>query len=288
MPSAVLRLGAYLLAAVCGASACKQAASSSPRDAGDSPVNGAQAAPPRTVASAEPPLDHYAPPSRLEPELRQAGDIAYIELLTGGAQEEQRLPLIIAIHGLGDRPDRFAGFVDAFDVPARIVLPRGLTAHGDGFSWFWFGDGRDVARISSGVEAAAARLARAIDVISRERPTRGKAIVTGFSQGGMLSFALAVLHPELVGAAYPLAGVVPPPLIEKIPDAGRFPPIFALHGEADSVIRLADTRRSVAALKKRGLAVELKTYPGVQHTPSFEMGFELFQQLRKACAGAPG
>ncbi len=275
-----------LLAALAGP-ACKQTSSASTRDAGQSPLNGAQAAPARSVTSADPALDQHVPASRLEPQLRQAGEIAYIELLTGGAREEQRLPLIVAIHGLGDRPDRFVGFVAAFDVPARIVLPRGLIAHGDGFSWFWFGNGRDVARISSGVESAANRLAEAITVIVRERPTRGKAIVTGFSQGGMLSFALALLHPELVGAAYPMAGVVPPPLLAKMPDGGRFPPILALHGEQDSVIRLADTRRSVAALKKRGLSVELKTYPGVQHTPSFEMGFELFQQLRKACAGVP-
>ena len=285
MRSAHLCSSLGLLVALLSVVACRQTSSASTRDAGHSPLNGAQAAPARSVSSADPALDQHVPASRLEPQLKQAGDIAYIELLTGGARAEQHLPLIVAIHGLGDRPDRFVGFVDAFDVPARIVLPRGLTAYGDGFSWFWFGNGRDVARISSGVETAANRLANAIRVIVRERPTRGKAIVTGFSQGGMLSFALALLHPELVSAAYPMAGVVPPQLIAKMPDAGRFPPIIALHGEQDSVIRLADTRRSVAALKKRGLSVELKTYPGVQHTPSFEMGFELFQQLREACGG---
>lgn len=283
MRSSAFRWNLWLLVALVP-SACKQASSASTGDAGASPLNGAQAAPARSVASARPVPSQNVPAARREPELRQAGDIAYIELLTGGAREEQRLPLIVAIHGLGDRPDRFVGFVDAFDVPARIVLPRGLTAHGDGFSWFWFGDRRDVARISTGVEVAAGRLAEAIAVIQRDRPTRGKAIVTGFSQGGMLSFALALLHPDRVAAAYPLAGVVPPPLIDKIPDARRFPPIIALHGEQDSVIRLADTRRSVAALQKRGVSVQLKTYPGVQHTPSFEMGFELFQLLRKACA----
>ncbi|HMJ13007.1 MAG TPA: dienelactone hydrolase family protein [Polyangiaceae bacterium] len=270
-----------LIAILC-VSGCKRASSASPGDAGNSPMRGAQAAPARSVAGSEGPAP-VQPASRLEPELRQAGELAYLELLTGGAREEQELPLIVAIHGLGDRPERFVGFVNAFDVPARIVLPRGISEYGDGYSWFWFGDGRDIPRIARGVETATQKLAQAIVTITRERRTRGKPIVTGFSQGGILSFSLAVLHPELVSAVYPLAGVLPPQLIAKISDAGSFPPIVAFHGEADPVIRLADTRRSVETLKKRGLNVQLKTYPGVQHTPSFEMGLELFQELRSAC-----
>jgi phospholipase/carboxylesterase len=220
----------------------------------------------------------------LEPELRQAGKIAYLEMLTAGAHERQTLPLIVAIHGLGDRPERFVGFVAHFDVPARIVLPRGIDLHGDGYSWFPIGAGKNLELIARGMHEATEQLAVAIGQIVQQRPTAGKPIVTGFSQGGMLSFSLAVLHPELVSAAYPLAGALPPSFITKVSDATAYPPIVALHGEADPVIRFADAQRSVTALKARGVDVQLRSYPSVQHTPSFEMGFELFRLLRAACA----
>ena len=37
----------------------------------------------------------------------------------------------------------------------------------------------------------------------------GKVVVTGFSQGGMLSYALALHHPELIEYALPISGMLP-------------------------------------------------------------------------------
>lgn len=249
--------------------------------------NGAQAAPAAAVREAgRVASEESRSPARLEPALRPAGDLVYLELVTGGAKAADRLPLIVAMHGLGDRPESFVGLVDRFDSPARIVLPRAPDAYSDGFSWFEYRDGMDEVRIARGVERAVEKLARAITQIARERPTRGKPIVTGFSQGGILSFALAVRHPELVGAAYPISGELPAPLLDQAADAGTFPPITALHGTADSRIPFARAERSVAALTKRGIAVELKAYAGVSHTISPDMQRALFQLLAAACAKA--
>ena len=35
--------------------------------------------------------------------------LRYIEHLTGGAQPDEVLPLVVAVHGLGDRPENFRG-----------------------------------------------------------------------------------------------------------------------------------------------------------------------------------
>ena len=60
------------------------------------------------------------------PPLPVAGDLAYLEVVLGGARPEEPLPMIVAIHGLGDEPHNFAGLFDGFPECARLILPRAI------------------------------------------------------------------------------------------------------------------------------------------------------------------
>jgi phospholipase/carboxylesterase len=92
-------------------------------------------------------------------------------------------------------------------------------------------------------------------------------VLTGFSQGGILSFALAVSHPDLFTVVIPVAGTLPAPLRpERIGDPADYPPIVALHGDHDSALLIEPTRASIEALRKLGLRAELHEYPGIRHT----------------------
>ena len=53
------------------------------------------------------------------------------------------------------------------------------------------------------------------------RPTEGRALVAGFSQGGMLTFGLALHHPDLFDGAYPIAGWFPLHLVDSVIDPTR-------------------------------------------------------------------
>jgi phospholipase/carboxylesterase len=249
---------------------------------GDRAASGAHAAQPAAVTRL--PAERAAPSAgaRREPALRQAGELVYLEMITGGAAEDARLPLVVAIHGLGDKPQQFAGMFFGFDVPARIALPRGPDAYGDGYSWFAFRAGGDVSRVSAGIERAAAKLAVAIADIVGRRPTAGSPIVTGFSQGGMLSFALAVHHPDMVGSAVPIGGWLPPPLWPTAPAPEGAPKIVALHGSDDSLVPIAPTRDAVQALRERGYDATLETFEGVRHTVPSVMRGKLFDELERA------
>lgn len=188
--------------------------------------------------------------------------------------------MIVAIHGLGDRPDRFA-LLDRYPAPARVVYPRGLSPHGGGYSWFAIDVGRATApgpETVEGVAQAADALARMIEELTRRHPTRGKPVVTGFSQGGMLSFAIAVRHPSAVAAAIPIAGYLPPPLRPTAAPAGHAP-LVALHGAADPLIPVTAARESVEALRAAGFRAELIEYPDVPHSVSAAMVRELFRRL---------
>jgi phospholipase/carboxylesterase len=212
----------------------------------------------------------------------QAAGISYLVRYSGGASAGEKLPLVLAIHGLGDRPSRF-GLMRGFPAKARMILPRGIDKHGAGFSWFPIRvrGGRDVDKLAAAVETAADKLAAMMVLLTERYPTRGKPIVTGFSQGGMLSFALAARHPGKVALAVPVSGWLPAPFsVGTAPD--RPPPLVALHGDADQILRIGPTRDSVTRLRDAGFQVELIEYPGVPHTVSPAMRRELFRRIAEA------
>jgi len=191
--------------------------------------------------------------------------LEYVERLTGGASPDEPLPLLVAMHGLGDRPESFAELYAGLGVKARVIALRAPDPWGEGFSWFPFraNDGDELR--SRGIAGASERVVAMLGVLETRRPTRGKPVVTGFSQGGMLSFAIAARHPERVRAAFPIGGVLPQPLWPAL-DAGRpSVRIVALHGEADERVPLAPTRAGVEALVARGFDARLEGFPGVGH-----------------------
>lgn len=246
-----------------------------------SPPPAAPAPAPASPAPANPAPASPAPASPA-PALRSAAGIEYVELLTGPAGSEDRLPMIVAIHGLGDRPEHFAGLLVGLPVAARVILPRGLDPVDDGFSWFPIrARSSDIAGLSRGIAGAGDRLVPFVRELVAARPTVGKPVVTGFSQGGMLSFYLAVAAPELFAAAVPVGGWLPPPLWPTDRPAVA-PTIVALHGEADTAVKFAPTREAVDKLKQLGWPAELKSWPEVGHAIPPPIRRELFHQLTRA------
>ncbi len=216
-----------------------------------------------------------------------AGGLGYVERVTGGAAPDARLPMVIAMHGLGDTPEDFVDLFRELDVPARVLALRAPDPWHGGFSWFPIDEPR--ARQGKTRERARA-VAEVAQKLARERPTRGKPVVTGFSQGGMLSFALAAYHPGVIAAALPIAGMLepgmPPPVAE-----GRALPVLAFHGAADPRIPYAEAQHTVQRLKSAGRAATLSSYEGVGHSIPPRMQRDFFSALREmldlAARGAP-
>jgi len=97
----------------------------------------------------------------------------------------------------------------------------------------------------------------------------------------MITFELAVHHPSVVGAAFPVSGWLPPPLWPRAREAGvRYPAIRAMHGDADDLIPIGPTRDAVARLRSLGFAVELHEQRGVGHEITAAMEHELHGWLR--------
>jgi phospholipase/carboxylesterase len=207
------------------------------------------------------------------PEASAEVPLERLEILTGGARADDALPAVVAIHGLGDTPRGLAPLFEGFPLPARVVLPRAPTPYAGGGSWFplpWDPGGE--AGFERGVAAAAARLSALLDGLPGERPTRGRPVVTGFSQGGILAFAVATARPDLVSAALPIAGMLPRGLWPRaLPRGAEAVPLRALHGDRDDRLPSAAAEALVAHLRRLGFDAELRLYPGTGHAVSREM-----------------
>lgn len=205
----------------------------------------------------------------------EAEGLDYMEVVVGDVDIDARLPLVLGLHGLGDRPH--VPDDAALDEPLayRFIMPRAPDPYGAwGYTWLPVRVGDHQTEVlSKALADKADLLARFLETVRRQRPTVGRPIVAGGSQGGMLTFTLAVRHAELVAGAIPVMGWLPPPLVpDTIEDPGAYPPIWAVHGTADHVVPIEPTRVAVEALRKLGLDVKLVEFEGAGHrmTPAMD------------------
>jgi len=186
-----------------------------------------------------------------------------VEVITGGADRSAELPVVIAIHGLGDTPEHMSGLFADAPFAARFILPRGTESLPIGYSWFPIHvpvRPDDPVRIAPRVQKAAQRLCRFVASAALSR----KPLVLGHSQGGMLAYTMAVTCPEDIGLAAPVAGFLPPPLLPDIRPR-HYRPIRAFHSIDDRLVPHDFDARSVDGLRALGLDATLQSFPGGEH-----------------------
>ena len=213
---------------------------------------------------------------------RTVAGLRLLELTIG--PPDSALPLVMFIHGRGDVAH--TSWIDGLNAPGRYVFPQANTPHGTGFSWFVYnGLGPATAQLAVDVESCARQLAEVLAALRAERPTAGKAIVSGFSQGGVLSYALALLHPDQVALAVPMAGLLPDPLYAQLPVRGvQYPPIRALHGTEDTIVPFSTTANMTDALHARGIDITLQRFPGIGHAVPEEVRVSMQAEVRRGLA----
>ncbi len=262
------------------------------QDAEPVPSSGHPAVSPQAEPTAPPgavPAEEPAVPVAPAPEpaaVLEPHGLEYVELLTPSVSPGAALPTVIALHGLGDRPDRFAPLFARFEMPLRVVVPQAPLDYHGGYSWFETEiAGGEVRRIDvAGIRESARRVALLARALVRDGGTVGRPMVTGFSQGGILSFALAIHHPEVISLSVPMAGTLPRELWPDGPVADA-PRLVALHGQDDTLVPAADAGALVAHLAGLGMPSSMELFPMVEHRISAEMRSRLFALVREGVQG---
>ena len=218
---------------------------------------------------------------RAKPGLAEDSALPYVVETTGGAGHDEALPLLIVLHGLGDRPAHFIELFSSLPIPARVVAVQAPRRWGEGFSWYPMSNGPEKW---SAIKQSAARVVRLARELARRFKTVGKPVVTGFSQGGVLSFAIAARHPNAIAAALPIAGTLDPAI--ALSASSSLPRVLAFHGDQDERIPIAGAERAVARLKRRNYPASLTTFAGLGHSISNAMRDALFASLRETLGEA--
>ncbi len=166
----------------------------------------------------------------------------YLLYLPEGYEEDtqQTWPLIIFLHGYGDRGDNVFLLAKASPFmmireqgPLPFIIAAPLLKESDDFASF-------PDNYLNGVLD---------ELLADYRVDQKRIYVTGLSMGGEATYRFALLQPDTFAAIAPLAAYLDSKLpIESIKDL----PVWAIHGADDKVVPLSWAEKPVKALEKVG------------------------------------
>ncbi|MCB9689538.1 MAG: dienelactone hydrolase family protein [Alphaproteobacteria bacterium] len=192
-----------------------------------------------------------------------------LEFLEASPDDREALPLIVAIHGNNGRPERMLAMAGSCGLRARVLAPRAPRETPNGWTWFDLWTANPERFDAPEAVRMADLLAETIRRYAADRPTVGAPVVTGFSQGGILTYTVAARSPEVMSAAVPISGVIFRSMMKR--DVGKPPKIRALHPELDPQAPLRVVQKVVEGLREEGVDIELEVVEGVAHGFGEEM-----------------
>ena len=192
-------------------------------------------------------------PRSFRRQITKAVDLDYLLFLPQGYGRdlEKMWPLILFLHGAGERGDRLElvkkhgppNLVEQqADFPFIVVSPQcpaGL---------WWPEKLDDLGALLDEVEARYAVDSRRI-------------YLTGLSMGGYGTWSLAQDQPERFAAIVPICGGGSRALARRLKDL----PVWVFHGAKDKTVPLEESEKMVAAIKRAGGSPRLTIYPDAGH-----------------------
>jgi len=190
-------------------------------------------------------------------------------------------PLLVLLHGRGSDENDLLGLTPYLDPRFQVVsirAPRKFSY--GGYTWYdLFEIGKP--NVDHLVESHQLLL-ETIDSIQRELPVDpDRTFLLGFSMGAMMSFAVALTHPERIRGVVAHSGYVPEgtPLPYRWKDLGQTE-FFVAHGTEDPIVPVEMGRRSEELLRSAGASFTYQEYP-IPHTISDESLSDLAEWLRQ-------
>lgn len=180
-------------------------------------------------------------------------------------------PTILALHGWGANAMDLLGLAPYIAQGRFLMLcPQGAVevplGPMVGYGWFplTMGAPPDPTAFSAGVDDAR----RFLDAAQRRYPIdTGKLVVLGFSQGGVIAYALALADPERFAGLVALSSWLPGPVAEQLPPRPRERlATLVHHGSRDELIDVGRGRDSVEILRRMQVPVTYR---------EFDMGHEI-------------
>lgn len=182
-------------------------------------------------------------------------------------QSEGKVPLMLLLHGYGSNEEDLFGFADELPEACFIISARApLTMQPYGNAWYSIHWDATDGKWSDDAEALTAReqISTFIDeAVATYDLDAQNVTLLGFSQGTILSYAVALTYPNKVKNLIALSGYINETITQPVKDVEVYNDlnVFCSHGTQDPVLPIAAARMSIEYLAKLNIKAKLREYP---------------------------
>ena len=175
-------------------------------------------------------------------------------------------PLLILLHGYGSNEQDLFSFASELPDELLIISARAPMPLGpDSYSWYTISFDMNDGKFSDTDEAIVSRdiIAQFIDEVKETYVTdTNKTFLLGFSQGTILSYSVALNHPDKVQHVIALSGHINLDLLNKEHRIQNFSNLdfFISHGSVDQVIPVEWAQNAAPYLNELGIKNSYKEY----------------------------
>ena len=176
-------------------------------------------------------------------------------------------PLLLLLHGYGSNEEDLFSFASELPEEYYVVSVRAPYELGYGsYAWYAINFDADENKFSDVPQAQQSRdlIANFIDELVANYPIDAtKVTLIGFSQGTILSYAIALSYPEKIQRVVAMSGYLNVEMATPNFENNDFShlKIFASHGTVDQVVPVDWARKAAPTLTQLGIEVVYKEYP---------------------------
>lgn len=178
---------------------------------------------------------------------------------------QKNSPILVLLHGLGSNEEDLFSFAPMLDSSLMVVSPRAPLSYFGGYAWFSL----DIMQMGSGapvinsIEFENSRQLLISYLKELEQTYQpSKIILGGFSQGAMMSYAVALTRPDLTRHVLAMSGYVVKDIADKIPQSESLAgmQVLATHGTNDMVLPVFLARKTQEFMHKLPIKFEFYEY----------------------------
>jgi phospholipase/carboxylesterase len=176
-------------------------------------------------------------------------------------------PLLLLLHGYGSNEEDLFSFATELPDKYYIISARApYDLQYGSYAWYAINFDADQNKFSDHEQAKVSRdlIAGFIDELIANYPIDETQIaLIGFSQGSILSYAVALSNPEKVQKVVAMSGYLNLEIMDDNYLKNNFTnlKIFASHGTVDQVIPVEWARKTPAIVENLGINITYKEYP---------------------------
>ncbi len=200
--------------------------------------------------------------------------------------KKDKNPLLLLLHGYGSNEEDLFSFASELPEEYFIVSVRApYDLQYGSYAWYAINFDADENKFSDHDQARSSRdlIAAFIDELILKYPVdRENVTLIGFSQGTILSYAVALSYPTKIKRVVALSGYLNKEILIEGFSKNDFSNLemFISHGASDQVIPVDWARKAPSVLNDLGIETVYKEYP-VGHGVAPQNFFDLKKWLQK-------